>query len=712
MKHQLKTNRKKLSILASVVFFILSLFGALHFYRLKKEKLQVELNSSFLKTNILLSDKLEAFIYGLQGMGGIVRSLNFRPSNTQIKDYAQFRQNFLNFNGALGFGFIRRIPHSQLGKYKKEIKAFSPNLNFRELTPHNNDHYIIEFIEPFDPNKSAVGLDIGSENKRRVAAETSMLQGKPILTAPIQLVQAEKSGAGFLFLLPIYKGNQPGETEAFRRRDLIGWAYSPILAKDVVKDVLNVSGKMGLQITDITDPANSEEVFSSPEILPNAMEFTSTLLVGGRKWLIKGMVEKGEYLSQLVYILGVIVIFLVLIFGFIFQRLINVLIEGDEASKRASEIESWREAVLSGTNYMMIASDPDGIITIFNQAAEKALEYSRDELIGKANPGIFHDLKEVELATEKIKSELDVDLAPGFETFVFKSRLSLTPDTNEWTYISKSGRRFPVKLCITTILNEQKVVTGYLGVAEDITYLKEMSATLEAQRASIVASAKLSSLGEMAGGIAHEINNPLSIILGRVMVIRDMLKASVIVTTDISDSINIIESTSLRIGKIVKGLRTFSRDGMKDPHVSISVGTLLEDVFSLCRERFKNNHVELIVDGNIDKELRCRPVEISQIMINLLLNSYDAVQASEKKWVKVLVNSNDKMMSISISDSGAGIASEIREKIMDPFFTTKDPGKGTGLGLSISKGIAEAHSGTLYFDHNQAHTTFILELPL
>ena len=130
----------------------------------------------------------------------------------------------------------------------------------------------------------------------------------------------------------------------------------------------------------------------------------------------------------------------------------------------------------------------------------------------------------------------------------------------------------------------------------------------------------------------------------------------------------------------------------------------------MCHERFKTNGVNLTVGEVPDVFIRCRATQISQVLINLLNNSYDAIETLPEKWVKVELDAGSERARIRIVDSGLGIPLEIRDKILNPFFTTKEIGKGTGLGLSVSKGIIDEHGGVLSVPENVKNTTFEIEL--
>lgn len=234
------------------------------------------------------------------------------------------------------------------------------------------------------------------------------------------------------------------------------------------------------------------------------------------------------------------------------------------------------------------------------------------------------------------------------------------------------------------------------------------------QNQALVSAAKMSALGEMAGGVAHEINTPLTVIKLR----SEMILSEVEVNAcdhgrKIQNSLEIIDKTVDRITKIIQSLRAFSREASAQEKIEYSVSDIVSEALNLCNEKFKTRGIDLRVECSEDHVVLCRPTEITQVLINLLNNAYDAIENSEEKIISVRTEKLDNgFIGISVSDSGPGVAEEIQDKIMQPFFTTKEFGKGTGIGLSISKGIAESHGGKLYLDVNSKQTRMVLTFPI
>lgn len=243
---------------------------------------------------------------------------------------------------------------------------------------------------------------------------------------------------------------------------------------------------------------------------------------------------------------------------------------------------------------------------------------------------------------------------------------------------------------------------------KDLEFEKE----LQRSRARTQESSRLASLGEMSAGIAHEINNPLAIIKGKASQLSRAIASGSFEASKLTADLEKISTTTDRIAKIVKGLRTFARHAENDPFLETSLSSIVEDVLSLCGEKIRYSGVDLKINIPEGLTLKCRSTEIAQVLLNLLSNALDATAELPEKWVLMEAQEvEDGFIDVRITDSGDGIPLSVAEKIMVPFFTTKEVGKGTGLGLSISFGIAKNHGGELILDRNSSKTCFILRLP-
>jgi signal transduction histidine kinase len=224
-------------------------------------------------------------------------------------------------------------------------------------------------------------------------------------------------------------------------------------------------------------------------------------------------------------------------------------------------------------------------------------------------------------------------------------------------------------------------------------------ATIEQQKSGLIHNSKMSALGEMAGGMAHEINNPLTIISGHASRIAMLLESA-----ENPDRNARLESAVAGIGKgveristIIRGLQLFSRDGAADPLETCDLRQVVRDSLGLCQEHLYNLGIQLRYEMPEQAMLvHCRPTQISQILVNLLNNAKDAVKNMEsERWIRIDFMRKEKEILLRVRDSGPGIPEELRYRIFEPFFSTKAPGSGTGLGLSVSRSLALANHAEL-----------------
>lgn len=242
---------------------------------------------------------------------------------------------------------------------------------------------------------------------------------------------------------------------------------------------------------------------------------------------------------------------------------------------------------------------------------------------------------------------------------------------------------------------------------------KEAEEATEKHRLMALASSKMSSLGEMAAGMAHEINNPLSAILSRAGHLIDMAENNKISSQLVTKIAQEIETTGLRISKTVRALRAFARDGDNDPMQSVPVIDLFSDVMELCQQRLKQTGIEIDLNfERTDIKVHCRSVQVAQVLLNIVSNAIDATSAVLHPRITLQCSSKSDTCEIQVSNNGPQIPLDIQELIMKPFFTTKPPGHGTGLGLSISQRILENHGSTLLIDSSPEYTRFYFSLKL
>lgn len=239
--------------------------------------------------------------------------------------------------------------------------------------------------------------------------------------------------------------------------------------------------------------------------------------------------------------------------------------------------------------------------------------------------------------------------------------------------------------------------------------------SLDQKQLIINRTSKFSALGEVAASIAHEINNPLTVVAAHSVAISKLIEADSSIKSEVKDEVakksQKIKDNVQRIEKIIKSLRFIARDGDNDALVVIQVGEVFEDVKTLCIETLKHKSISLdVTEFDSSLLIKCRPVQIAQVFVNLINNSIDALEGIENPKIKISTIATTDKIIVSVSDNGPIIPETIAARMMDPFFTTKSSGKGTGLGLSISKTILESHGGCITLE-TLPQTRFNLEFP-
>ncbi len=240
---------------------------------------------------------------------------------------------------------------------------------------------------------------------------------------------------------------------------------------------------------------------------------------------------------------------------------------------------------------------------------------------------------------------------------------------------------------------------------------------LQEQRhqSDLTVASRLSAVGEMSAGIAHEINNPLAVISGRATLLKKKLsQIEGLNAADREALIHGIENIGVmgeRIAKIVRGLKIFSRNETELVSEAIAVKDVVDDILGFSSERIKFLGIELRLSWPTDDRVWANRIALSQVILNLMNNSIDAISSTKDAWIEISTRLSGNRIEILVTDSGLGIPSEIQGRLMEPFFTTKAVGKGTGLGLSVSRGLVQGMNGSLTLDSSSLNTRFVVSLP-
>ncbi|GAB4147637.1 MAG: hypothetical protein Fur0037_15860 [Planctomycetota bacterium] len=367
-------------------------------------------------------------------------------------------------------------------------------------------------------------------------------------------------------------------------------------------------------------------------------------------------------------------------------------IEAEQVRQRATAVaeEQWArmQAIVATATEGIITIDQEGRIDTFNHAAENLFGYTAAEALGK-NVSI--------LMPPPHRDEHD-----GYiRRYIRTGERRIIGIGREVTGLRKDGTTFPIDLSVGEGFYAGK--RFFTAIIRDLTDRKEMQAKLsQAER--------LAAVGELAAGVAHEVNNPINIIINSAQLLKD--------GDDSSDHSAAIIEEGERIADIVRDLLQFARDDQDRPQ-STSIPEVIERTMRLMGENLKRHGIrfELRLPAQMP-QVRARPQQLQQVLLNLLINAKDALVQDPLREPKVITVSAEPMEAqgpgvvLAVRDNGPGIPPDLGNRIFEPFVTTKRAKGGTGLGLSISKSIVEGYGGTIEVSSTPGqHTEFRVWLP-
>jgi two-component system NtrC family sensor kinase len=384
------------------------------------------------------------------------------------------------------------------------------------------------------------------------------------------------------------------------------------------------------------------------------------------------------------------------------------LTERIEIEQELRKANSFLTNIIQSSVDGIVVVDTKGNVLIFNQGAERILGYEAAEVLGHSR--VLCEFYDIHLAREMMRRMRSNQYGPPGK--LNPTRISFT---------SKSGEEVPVNFS-SAIITEGGQEIGSVGIFTDLREHERMRRELDDLRENerirreleetqrqLVQAEKITSLGRMAAGVAHEINNPLA----GVLIYADMLMKEIGGNQQWRQDLEEIISQTLRCKQIVARLLEFSRQSL-DERIFFDVNEIIGHCVELLQHQSLFHNVEIIQDLESDlPQILGNPGELEQVFTNLMINGADAMDGTGKITIISRSEPEAKKVLLEFSDSGPGIPLEIRGKIFEPFFTTKPVGVGTGLGLSVVYGVIQRHGGSIETESPpDGGTTFIIRLPL
>ncbi len=412
---------------------------------------------------------------------------------------------------------------------------------------------------------------------------------------------------------------------------------------------------------------------------------------------------------------------------------------GEKYRRDQELVDSERRfrAVTDSTADAIVSIDSHSRIVFWNSTASKIFGYEREEVMGSELTIIM---------PEKFR-EMH---RRGIARFLKTGEKHVIGKTVELIGLKKSGEEFPLELTLSMWEKEQEIL--FTGILRDVTQRKEMEKAKAQLEVQLRSAQKLEAIGQLAAGIAHEINTPTQYIGDNTKFLQDSFKniLEISKTTkylieafkenkvtpqmvsdlqeayqkadmdylmeEIPNSIQQSLEGVMRVSEIVRAMKEFSHPGGQEK-TSVDINHALETTITVARNEWK---YVADMETDFDKEMAlvpCMPGEMNQVFLNLIVNAAHAIgeklQGEGKGKIKLQTLKDGEWATIKISDTGNGIPEAVRDRIFDPFFTTKEVGKGTGQGLTISRSVVvDKHGGKLTFDSTVGTgTTFIIQLP-
>jgi two-component system NtrC family sensor kinase len=376
-----------------------------------------------------------------------------------------------------------------------------------------------------------------------------------------------------------------------------------------------------------------------------------------------------------------------------FTTMRQAVIRREEALR---ESEGRKGAILEGALDAIITIDHEGRIVEFNPAAEQVFGYSRETVVGQRMADLI-----IPPSIRDVHYE-------GFARYLATGESVILGQRLEMMGVRADGTEIPVELSVIRVGDEEPpLFTAFL---RDISSRKRAEETLQRQQETLYQSEKLAAMGALLAGVAHELNNPLAVVLGQAELLRQQTEGSPLAARAAR-----ISRASERCARIVKNFLALARQHPPERQ-TVRLNPIVREAVELLAYPLRVDDVEVVCNLADDlPPLWADPNQLHQVVVNLLTNARDALHTAPPPRRLTLTTGLDALrqhLMLEVADTGPGIPPELQGRIFEPFYTTKPVGQGTGLGLSLCYGIIQEHGGTLQVESAPGQgARFIIELP-
>ena len=364
-----------------------------------------------------------------------------------------------------------------------------------------------------------------------------------------------------------------------------------------------------------------------------------------------------------------------------------------QAEEALQEHYQLMQAVFEGTSDVIYVKDREGRYVMINSAGARVFGKSPAEVIGKK------DLELVSSEAACLSMERDSQVLISGETETYEGAIAALGERR--THL---GTKAPWR-------DHQGNIIGIIGIARDITERKESEAQLQHQRDALYQSEKLATMGQLLAGVAHELNNPLSVVMGQAALLQQSIRSR----RQAERAAKIVQAAE-RCARIVNNFLALARQRPPERH-PVQLNTVVQEAVELLAYPLRVDSVEVVFAlADEMPVLRADPHQLHQVVVNLVANAHQALReigGVRRLTLATGVEARGERVWLEVRDTGPGIAVELETRIFEPFFTTKPPGVGTGLGLSLCQGIVEGHGGRISVVQGaEPGAVFRVELPV
>lgn len=561
------------------------------------------------------------------------------------------------------------------------------------LAPGNR----IEYIYPLEGNEAALGIDYEALPEQWPVLREIIATGKGRLAGPLELVQG---GEALLYREPIsVQGEHWGILSSVIDSSLIARTLGPLMDASGAAIALRGKDAMG---------AEGDTILGDPSVFEGSSTIFLDIFVPGGTWQLAA--KPLPYTLALppagrpaVWGMMLLLVFAIKgSFRAFFQRATLKQLEEvvEERTHSLAESNGLLNSVLDAArDVSIIATNRDGLITLFNSGAERILGYSAKEVVGRETPEIFHRAEEILARVVEVEQKIGERLPP-FKAIVHRAAQG-DQDISEWTYIRKDGSTLPVELVICPIYGSDSRKTGFLGIATDITERKRVDRIKD----------------EFVATVSHELRTPLTSIVGSLSLLHHQEKANL--PEQSHTLLQLAIRNADRLAALINDLLDISKieAGMLELNMGCcSLGPLIYESIELQKSYAAQFDVTLRADiSDSDLSVHVDASRLQQVLSNLLSN---AIKFSPKEGVVVVrMESKGDKARVSIEDEGQGIPEDFQPRLFDKFTQADSSDSrsagGTGLGLSICRELMEQMQGQIGFSSEPGKgTVFWIELSL